>query len=166
MYLLSLLLLMILNIFYMLISINGNLAYYFDPSSLLFVFLITIPVLISAGLFRDFNNAFRLSTKRSAVCSHRELERAVEAVGLTIKTLWSSGIFYTVFLLVFSFIRSAEDTETLLPYLGISFLPLLYASFFAILLLPMHSRLKLRLCAFSDQPASLPESDMQDGETK
>lgn len=157
MYLLSLLLLMILSIFCMFCVMNGNITYYLDPTSLLLIILITIPVLISAGLFRDFNNAFRLSAKRSTDCSRRELERAVEAVSLTIKTLWASGIFNVLFSFIHSLATNYDTVEMLPPYISVSLIPLLYSAFFVILLLPMQSRLKLRLCELSGQPETDPK---------
>ena len=154
MFLLSLLLLLIFSVYYICALLGGHVAYYIDPPSMLLLFLITIPVLMSAGLFKDFNNAFRFSARRKPDCSRRELERAIEAVRLTIKTLWAGSVLNVTIALIYAFILNAQNTETLLPYLSVSIIPLLYASFFVILLLPMQSRLKLRLDELSDQTES------------
>ena len=91
MYLLSLVLLILLCIGWSVINMNADLINYLDPASLIML-LVTLPVLLSAGLLRDFNNAFRLSIKRNAVCTKTELLRAAEAVTLAIKALWAAGM--------------------------------------------------------------------------
>lgn len=60
----------------------GNL---FDFISLLLLLLLLIPMLISGGLFKDFNNAFRLGIGKRQPVSLMELKRAKEAVCLAIK---------------------------------------------------------------------------------
>lgn len=97
MYLLSILLLMIFCIGFSIWSSGANIMYYLDPASLILVLLLVLPVLISAGLFKDFNNAFRLSVSRKKEFTRFELLRAIEAVNLTIKALWASGIFHSIF---------------------------------------------------------------------
>lgn len=113
------------------------------PSSLILVLLLVLPVLISAGLFRDFNNAFRLSVSRKKEFTHLELLRAIEAVNLAIKALWASGIFHTIFGIIHVFVTMSGEQR--LRATTISMITLLYAAFFVILLLPMRSRLLVQL---------------------
>ena len=113
MYLLSLVLLILLCIGWSVINMNADLINYLDPASLIML-LVTLPVLLSAGLLRDFNNAFRLSIKRNAVCTKTELLRAAEAVTLAIKALWAAGIVNTLLGLI-SLIPNLEVIS--LPYI-------------------------------------------------
>lgn len=152
MYLLSLVLLILLCIGWSVINMNADLINYLDPASLIML-LVTLPVLLSAGLLRDFNNAFRLSIKRNAVCTKTELLRAAEAVTLAIKALWAAGIVNTLLGLIFTF-----TTEKFIwAFVGISMISLLYAAFFSILLLPMRSRLLVRLYELPDETAASPK---------
>ena len=152
MYLLSLVLLILLCIGWSVINMNADLINYLDPASLIMQ-LVTLPVLLSAGLLRDFNNAFRLSIKRNAVCTKTELLRAAEAVTLAIKALWAAGIVNTLLGLISTF-----TTEKFIwAFVGISMISLLYAAFFSILLLPMRSRLLVRLYELPDETAASPK---------
>ena len=152
MYLLSLVLLILLCIGWSVINMNADLINYLDPASLIML-LVTLPVLLSAGLLRDFNNAFRLSIKRNAVCTKTELLSAAEAVTLAIKALWAAGIVNTLLGLISTF-----TTEKFIwAFVGISMISLLYAAFFSILLLPMRSRLRVRLYELPDETAASPK---------
>lgn len=151
MYLLSILLFMVVCVVYSLRSSMGNIVYYIDMPSLLLLFLIVLPILISAGLFKDFNNAFKLSVKRKETCSRTELLRAIEAVNLVIKALWAAGIFNSVFLLI-QIMATWSDIQ-LIRGISVSLITLIYAIFFIILLLPLRSRLLVRLHELPEQPA-------------
>lgn len=143
MYLLSILLLMIFCIEYSLFTSGGSIFYYIDPPSLFLVLLLVLPVLISAGLLKDFNNAFKLSVSRRKECTRSELLRAVEAVNLTIRALWASGIFHSIFGIIHVFVTM--NGEVVFKAASISLITLLYAAFFVIILLPLRSRLLVRL---------------------
>lgn len=160
MYLLSVLALIVLSIGYILLSSGGKVYYFLDLPSLIILILITIPILMSAGLLKDFNNAFRLGIIRNANPSRTELQRALEAVSLAMKALWVSGIFDSILQLIIVFAEYASETapRILNAYFSIILIPLMYAAFFVILLLPLKSRLSLRLSELSD---CSPQSDTQ-----
>ena len=56
--------------------------HYIDTISLLILLFVAIPVLISTGLLKDFNNAFKLGLSRKKEATIREVKRAIEAVVL------------------------------------------------------------------------------------
>ena len=141
MYILSLILLILLGIGWSVPTMNTAIVNYLDPASLI--------------MLRDFNNAFRLSIKRTAPCSKIELLRAIEAVTLTIKALWTAGIVDTLLGLIFAF----TSDEFICAYVGIAMISLLYAAFLNILLLPMRSRLLVRLHTLSGQTAAAAAAD-------
>ncbi len=160
MYLLSLLLFVLFCIGYAALKMNGSIVSYLDPTSLILLLLFTLPILLSAGLLRDFNNAFRLSAKRSAACSRTELLRAIEAVTLASKALWTTGILDTILQLIFIF--SQNDIQMHSAYIGISLISLLYAAFLNILLLPLRARLMVRLHMLpenTDVPSTVNNTD-------
>lgn len=150
MYLLSMLLLMIFCIGYSIWTSGGNIFYYIDPTSLILVIMLVLPVLISAGLLKDFNNAFRLSVKPREACSRSELLRAVEAVNLAIRALWASGIFHSIFGVIHILATVSGEKKAIAA--SISMITLQYAAFFVILLLPLKSRLTVRLHEMSGRP--------------
>lgn len=156
MYLLSILALMVLSVGYILLSSGGKVYYFLDPPSLIILILITIPILISAGLLKDFNNALRLGVSRNANPSRTELQRSIEAVSLATKALWVSGVFDSLLHLIIVFAEYASEAapRILNTYFSIILIPLMYAAFFVILLLPLKSRLALRLIEFRDVSVS------------
>lgn len=154
MYLLSILLFVLVSIILFLITTpGGSVGFFISPSTLILLLLIAVPLLAGAGLLRDFNNAFKLSARTSASCSRLELQRAVEAVGFAMKAFGISGIFNVVVELVM--VLAMETQPLLARYLSVTLLPLLYAVVFIILLLPVKSRLTLRL--YELQERSVPD---------
>lgn len=156
MYLLSILLFMALCVGYSVLSTSGGIGsiiHYIDPASLVVMVLIVLPVLMSSGLFHDFNNAFKFSTIRQKPCSRTALLRAIEAVNLVIKALWASGVFNSVFTII-QLLATADGMDYLAKALSVSLITLLYAAFLVILLLPLKSRLLVRLHELdAEQPA-------------
>lgn len=150
MYLLSILLLMLLCIGYSIVISNGNIFYYLDPASLLLVLLFVLPILLSAGLLKDFNNAFRLSVSLKKACARVDLLRAVESVNLAIKALWASGIFHSTFGIIHTLANT--EGELLARTASVALITLLYAAFFVIMLLPLRSRLLVRLHELPEHP--------------
>ena len=66
--------------------------YYIDPISLVVLLMVGIPVLISTGLMKDFNNAFKLGLSKKKEATIREVKRAIEAVALFQKVMITTGI--------------------------------------------------------------------------
>lgn len=123
-------------------------TWYLDPVSLILLVLITIPIMISAGLMKDFNNAFRYATKKNADATYTQIKRSIEAVSLFRKTLIAAGAFTFVFSVVFVFIYNAKEQmelQMILASIAVASLSLLYALAFVIILLPLESRLKVKL---------------------
>lgn len=171
MYLLSILLFLILCIVYAIVTGQNSLEsiiIFIDAPSMLLLLMIVIPVFISSGLWKDFNNAFRLSIKEKENVGKIQLMRAVEAVSFMIKTLWMTGIFAAIFQLVITFLMYARDVikrENIVQYVAVSLLPIVYAVFFVIFLLPMQARLNVRLkeLLYSDKSiGSSTKNDKQD----
>lgn len=148
MYLLSLFVFMVLCTGFMAVSVGGGLqaiTYLIDMPSIILIILILVPMLLSAGLLKDLNNAFRLGVRRNVHAGKTELTRAVEAVSFTVKALWSAGIFSMILQFIIAIVNAKPSIEMAFIYTAISLLPLCYVSFFVILLLPLKSRLDMRL---------------------
>ena len=148
MYLLSLFVFMVLAVGFMAVAGGGGFqtfSYFIDMPSIIILILLLVPMLLSAGVLKDLNNAFRLGAKRRTQAKRMELIRAVEAVSFTIKALWTAGIFSVIFQFSIAIMRQAPEANLAFLYLAVSMIPLLYTTFFVILLLPLRSRLNMQL---------------------
>ena len=157
MYLLSLFVFMVLAVGFMAVAGGGGfqtLSYFIDMPSIIILILLLVPMLLSAGVLKDLNNAFRLGAKRRVQAKRLELIRAVEAVSFTIKALWTAGIFSVIFQFSIAIMRQAPDAKLAFLYLAVSMIPLLYTTFFAILLLPLRSRLNMQLKTLCEESVS------------
>lgn len=148
MYLLSLFVFMVLAVGFMAVAGGGGFqtfSYFIDMPSIIILILLLVPMLLSAGVLKDLNNAFRLGAKRRTQAKRMELIRAVEAVSFTIKALWTAGIFSVIFQFSIAIMRQSPEANLAFLYLAVSMIPLLYTTFFVILLLPLRSRLNMQL---------------------
>ena len=123
----------------------GNL---FDGISLLLLLLFLIPMLVSGGLLKDFNNAFRLGIGKRQPASLMELKRAKEAVSLAIKVSLAASTFNGVMssaLVLFV----VDDLASLGPSMAVSLIVLIYGM--GLILLPLKSRLNLKIQEFINE---------------
>lgn len=96
MYLLSILSVILLTVVMCATSSGMDGSYVFrflDGYTILYLILFLIPLLISGGLLKDFNHAFRLVIGKKEAKSLIELKRAKESVSLTIKILLILSVF-------------------------------------------------------------------------
>ena len=149
MYILSILAI-IVSVFFM-CSISswgvGGILNYVDLFSLVFILLISIPVLMSAGLFRDFNRAFAITLGHKKAESLLVLKRAKEAVELARKAMLYSGVFVGIFSTVI-ILNQLTDFSVLGPNLSVAWLSALYGIGLDILLIPISSRLEIKIAEY------------------
>lgn len=124
-----------------------GMLYYLDLPTIIMLLIFTVPSLVAANLVKDFNNAFRLCIKKDKATSMIEIKRAIEAVELFKKTLIVSGTFIAIFSFCF-IITELDEPSTIGPKCTVAFLALFYALAINIFLLPISSRLKIRLQEF------------------
>ena len=122
----------------------GGVAWFIDMPSLMVILLFDITMLFSAGLVKDFNNAFCMVLKTGKDESVTEMKRAIEAVGLVRKTTLAAGVFSMIFGLIMA-MGQLGNPELLGPNLAVASLTLLYALAFILILLPLESRLRMKL---------------------
>lgn len=150
MYLLSIICVILLTGVMCVISFGLDLSYVarlvdFPTVCLLLLFL--IPLLISGGLLKDFNNAFRLGMGKKVAESLMELKRAKESVSLTIKIMLSLSVFVCAVQGI-GVIYSMNDPWLLGPYFSMSLLSLVYGMGIALILLPLQARLNIKIQEF------------------
>ena len=121
----------------------GTILSCLDLPSLLFLLSITIPILASAHLLRDFNNAWKIVLTRQKDFDLIEIKRAREAVALARRTLLCAGIFIAFFGVII-ILKNVSDMAMLGPNIAVDVLSLIYASALSILLLPLEAQLKIK----------------------
>lgn len=126
-------------------GMNGSyISRYLDFQTLLFLVLFLIPLLISGGLLKDFQNAFRLVIGKKEAENLLELKRAKEAVSLTIKIMIVVSVFICAIQGIFV-IYSMDDPASLGPSFSVSLLALIYGLGMALVLLPLQARLQIKI---------------------
>lgn len=144
------------------LSFSVSIQSFIDLSSLLLVLLLAVPILISAGLFRDFNNAFRiaLGQKKNSLV---EIKRALEAVNLMIRTFLCTGLFLFLVSMI-TVLHRLDTPATLGPAISVSLLCFIYGTAMVLLLLPVKAILQVRIIEFMpEQEDEIPtEKDMQE----
>lgn len=128
----------------MLMMGQGSAVWFLDIPSLIIILLFDSVMLISAGLTRDFNNAFRMAFANGKEKGLSEIKRAIEAVVLVRKTTLAAGGFGMIFGLIMVMGQLA-NLELLGPNLAVASLTVLYALAIELVLLPLESRLKMKL---------------------
>lgn len=154
---------MVVFYFFMLMRSHAHLYYFFDPVTLLLLFILTFPVLVQTGLLKDFNNSFRLTLDKKRKASFKEVKRAVEAIELVRKTLW----YVTAFLASIScavILWDLSDLAALGPQVSSVVLGIFYTAFFNIILFPMEKQLMVRLLEFDEKQVPEPEGQKKEEE--
>ena len=112
-----------------------------DSPSLIVLLFITISVLLSSGLLKDFSNAFRLFFGKKRQGETAEKKKAVEALDVVMKSLHYGAVF--AILLQFTVLCNVMEPDNNVWWfnMAVLFIPLLYAYILNLLLLPIRSRL-------------------------
>lgn len=115
-----------------------------DAATLIILLVLFIPLLMSGGLWKDFNNAFRLGIGKKKAEGLLELKRAKEAVKLSIKLIVAG----TVFIMAVSSVQMLymiDDPASLGPCISVIILSLVYGMFIVLVLLPLQSILNIKI---------------------
>lgn len=131
------------------LGMGGSTMFYrfCDFSTIIFLVLFLVPLLISGGLLKDFSNAFRLVIGKKEAGSLQELKRAKEAVSLTIKIMMVVSIFICAIEGIF-IIYSMDDLTKLGPSFSVALLSLIYGMGTSLVLLPLQARLNVKIQEF------------------
>lgn len=125
---------------------NFPFAFYIDLPSLFPLLFYMYLTLFFAGYAKDFKNAFSFLHRRKPE-NTEDLQHAVTAVSIAVKSLVTSGIFcsvfYTIYLLWLT--DSSMELRTFVANMGITLLPFLYGVTGAAVLLPVKGRLEKQI---------------------
>lgn len=129
-------------------GMNGSyFVRYLDFVTFLFLVLFLVPLLISGGLLKDFQNAFRLGIGRKKAASLSELKRAKEAVSLTIKVMLVLSVFICAVQGIYV-IYNMDDLTLLGPSFSVALLSLVYGMGMALALFPLQARINIKIQEF------------------
>lgn len=129
-------------------GMNGSyFVRYLDFVTFLFLVLFLVPLLISGGLLKDFQNAFRLGIGRKKAASLSELKRAKEAVSLTIKVMLVLSVFICAVQGIYV-IYNMADLTLLGPSFSVALLSLVYGMGMALALFPLQARINIKIQEF------------------
>lgn len=132
-------------------GLDENLFRLFDLVTFLFFPVILIPMLVSAGLGKDFLNAFRLALgKGEKSKSLEELKRARESVCLAIHSIIACGIL-TFGLSVVYIMYTCTKPEIIAVNMGVGILSIIYAAVFVLFLFPIRSRLEIKIMEYMQE---------------
>lgn len=143
-------LLVIFNVATVNVGIVRGLQHFFDLVSLLFFLLTSIPLLIVAGLHKDFINAFRFAIGKTKAKSILELKRAKEAIILAGRTVVSTGIICTC-LDAITILYECDRLDKLGPNMAIALLSSLYGALLYLLFVPVRSKLEMLIVEFMQE---------------
>lgn len=138
----------VLVFLYSLVIMSGGFATtpnYIDLPSLILIVLWTLPVLIGAGLLKDFGASFRRAFSTKLLCTREELARSMEAVQLAQKANWIAGLLG--FLIAFVYICKSYGemgAEVFLLNVSVAVIVIIYAAMLNLILLAVYGRLKKR----------------------
>lgn len=120
---------------------------FFDIISLLFLLLVLIPVMISSGMLKDLNNAFREVFGKRKKATLLELKRAHMAVKLAGRISLAGGVMLMLLQMIVM-LHNMSEPATLGPTISVAVLIMIYAVIFYILLLPVGAKLQQRILEY------------------
>lgn len=120
-----------------------------DLPSLLIILMITIPMLLASGLFPDLKRAFKVITVKKADFTKLELQRALEAVRLTVRLIVFSGVFGSIVGLI-NILRYLSNPEALGPNMSVMLICTLYSIFAGFIFMPISSKIKVMLFSMDE----------------
>lgn len=157
MYLISVLAIILCFVLNRLLNVSAVVRY-FDAMSLLFLFVLIMPIMISTGLLKDLNRAFRMVFGKKGEASMLEMKRAKLAVDTMIKVSMGSGIFVAV-MQVQAVLHYMAAPTSIGPAISIALLAVLYAVVISLLLYPIGAKVEERILEYMPSDA---ESGMEE----
>lgn len=123
---------------------GGAVRTFIDLPTIILMLVVIIPMLISTGLFKDFNNGLRLGITKKMPQTVTEIKRAIEAVKLVMTASLVTGIFISIAGMIIVFVN-VGDMAVLLPNVSVALIGVIYGIIIYLLLLPFRTILNLKL---------------------
>ncbi len=121
----------------------GGVMAYFDVFSLILVLILVIPLMISAGLMKDFGRAFSFAIGKKQATNLNEINRSIVAVKMAMNASLAGGGF--LFLCsVIQILHQYMEPAKLGPNVSVAIITMIYALVIALLLLPVKAKLEIQ----------------------
>lgn len=128
-------------------SMGIGIYQFFDVMSILFLVGLIIPIMVSAGLLKDLNHAFRLVFGKKKTVTLLAMKRAKLAVDTMIKTALYGGVF-VMLLQVVVLLHNMSDPAHIGPVISMALLTVLYAMIICLLMLPVRVKLEQKILEY------------------
>lgn len=125
---------------YIIGMVSENLVWYMDIPSLMVIVPVTVIVLLTSGLVKDFFAAFAICFGTHKPVDEVKLERAVAAHKLVLIAVPVIGVI-TSLVAVVSLFGNYNAADSIGQNLAVAFLTVLYSLIFDLILLPVSGRL-------------------------
>lgn len=119
-----------------------------DFPSLVGLLILTLPILLRNGMWKDVVRGFKL-LRKGYTCSLADLKRTLDVVELLQKQILYAAAILTTFsmIIVLGFLSAPE---TMGVNTAVALITVLYAAIFEMLLLPMHVEVKRRIIDYME----------------
>lgn len=131
---------------------------FLDAMSFMIVLILVIPIMLSAGLLKDLNNAFRFVLGKKKEATLLELKRAKLAAEMLGKVFVCSSIFVALIQTVV-LLHNMSDPASLGPVISVMVLAILYAMVISLLMVPIRAKLEQRILEYMPSDAENKEEE-------
>ncbi|MBE5882070.1 MAG: hypothetical protein E7289_07190 [Lachnospiraceae bacterium] len=130
------------------IGVGTVLTSLLDFPSLISLLVLSLPILLRNGMWKDFVRGFKL-LKKSYTCSLAELKRALDVVELMQRQILYAGVILTAFaiIIVLGFLQKPEIVGV---NIAVALITVLYAAVLEMLLLPVQIEVKRRIIDYME----------------
>jgi len=130
------------------IGVGTVLTSLLDFPSLISLLVLSLPILLRNGMWKDFVRGFKL-LKKSYTCSLAELKRALDVVELMQRQILYAGVILTAFaiIIVLGFLQKPEIVGV---NIAVALITVLYAAVLEMHLLPVQIEVKRRIIDYME----------------
>lgn len=125
------------------------LTMFLDLPSLICILLLSLPILVKNGLFKDFIRAFKMQSKKFS-CSLSDMRRSLDVVELMQKQILYAGGIATIVPVIYV-LCIVDDLALVGPNIAVSLMTVFYTAILELLLLPMQLEIKRRIIDYMEE---------------
>lgn len=131
-------------------SWTEGLIRFLDVNTLLCIMLLSLPILVWSGLWKDYVRAFKLLNKKYS-CRLGEMRRTKEAVGFMQKQILCAGVITTIYPLIYILGLRTDNLAELGPNVAAVLISILYTTILELLHLPLQMEVKRRIIDYMEE---------------
>ncbi len=136
-----------------------RISYLIDLPSLVIILILTVPVLLRGGMWKDFKRAWKL-LRKDYTCHLGELRRTLDVVEMVQRQVIYAGIISLLMSLI-AILHNLSDPTRLGPNMAVAILTMLYAVCFEMLLLPLQLEVKRRIIDYMEEDTDGEEDEQR-----